>query len=357
MKVRAQVWTLRVGRWFGVSGSETFEDEEFSAPRARHAARHDPEPDEPGGPGGEPEIADDRLVPFPVVPGPPQLGEVSTMSRDAWRLPIKPAQPGIAADEGRLGSVTVRAASVVGPGHRTDSTPLPRQDAYRLGRSTDGEYLIAAIADGMSDSTHSDLGATLAVTTVVSHVRDLLDAKKDLTELDGAEIFTHVARTMVHAAEQRSLGAGDVRSTLAVLVIAARPGAEGKHSGWIATVGDSAVWQRTESGWEVITGDAKDPEAGSGLSSFLPHYPSDAAGYLFGAPGSTVLALLTDGVSDAFHKVPGAEQWFCERWAKPMPAVSLLLDVSYEARTAQDDRTAVVVWLAPEPRSSADGAR
>ncbi|MGY0234285.1 protein phosphatase 2C domain-containing protein [Longispora urticae] len=317
----------------------------------------DGQPVRPGHQGGQPPGPAVSPGPGPDAPrprpsrnlDPPVLGEESPLARAAWRLPLEPSQPGISADEGLLGDVTVRAASVVGPGHRHSEATKPRQDAYRIGRTEDGRYLIAAVADGMSDSARADLGATVAATTAVSYLRTRLAQVDHLSELDPDEVFTYVAGAMVQQAKARHLSEGDIRTTLVVAVVPATAGRDGGRVVWLAAVGDSAVWLRQGDEWELAAGDAKSTDGDNSVACYLPHRPSGADHVVATFAVGSVLALLTDGVADAFHKFPGAERYFAERWSRPVPATAVLIDVNYEARTAQDDRTAVVLWLGERP--------
>jgi hypothetical protein len=88
----------------------------------------------------------------------------------------------------------------------------------------------------------------------------------------------------------------------------------------------------------------KDSYNGSSLSAFLPHTPEAAAERTFPFGDGDTVAVLSDGVADAFSEVSGADAWFADRWRRPPPLASFLLDVDFDARQQLDDRTAVVVW-------------
>lgn len=90
----------------------------------------------------------------------PRFGEGARAQGYPWLLPERTVQNGIAADEATVGALAIRAASVVGPGHRCGQPAEPRQDSYRIGRSPDSRYAIVAVADGLSSAAWSDVGAT-----------------------------------------------------------------------------------------------------------------------------------------------------------------------------------------------------
>lgn len=275
----------------------------------------------------------------------PRFVPGSRVSQLPWELPLESASPpGVAADQGTLGDLRVRAASVIGAGHRSGRSIKPRQDAYRVARDRAGRHLVVAVADGMSDSARAEFGASVAVGTAVALVRRHLDDALPLAGLQPAELFSEVANALVQAARERRLEANDVRTTLAVAVLPTRSETDRPVQGWVAQVADTHLWRRTEDGWDCLTGMTKDSFDGSVLDAFLPHVPKAARGGLFEMRYGDTIAVLSDGVSDAFSTVAGAACWFARRWREPPPLASFLLDVDYEAKTMQDDRTAVVVW-------------
>ncbi|MDI6104631.1 protein phosphatase 2C domain-containing protein [Actinoplanes sp. NEAU-A12] len=275
----------------------------------------------------------------------PRFVAGSKASRMPWLLPTESASPpGVAADQGVLGDLEVRAASVVGSGHRCGDPVKPRQDAYRVARDRAGDHLVLAVADGMSDSLRSELGASVAVGTAVALLRRYLDDNRPLSGLRADDLFRDVAGALVQAAKDRGLDPHDVRTTLAVAVLPTRCRPDRPVEGWVAQIADTHLWRREPGSWKCLTGAEKDSFDGSVLNSFLPHVPQAARGTLFTLAWGDTVAVLSDGVSDAFSYVPGATSWFADRWRDPPPLASFLLDVDYEAKQMHDDRTAVVVW-------------
>ncbi|WP_078876572.1 protein phosphatase 2C domain-containing protein, partial [Streptomyces sp. 150FB] len=285
-----------------------------------------------------PPVADDSRGRFPVLQKPSRAG------RAPWRLPQLPSPTAIAADEAVLGGLEVRAASVVGPGHR--GRGVARQDAYRIGQDSAGRYLLVAVADGMSDSKHSDVGANVAAAALVSALREALDRGVELERLPAREIFLAAAGQMYGAAEQRGWTADDVRAVAVVAVVPALPDSRGRRRCWLGAVADVSAWRLSHDRWEQLIGEEKGGFDASTVEHFLPH---DLDHVDYGVtelgPGE-VLAVTTDGVSDAFALGPGAQRWFAERWRRPPRIGSFLLDVGFEQAQMQDDRTAVVVWCA-----------
>ncbi|MEO5876504.1 MAG: protein phosphatase 2C domain-containing protein [Streptosporangiaceae bacterium] len=266
-------------------------------------------------------------------------GGTPAASRLPWRLPDEPALSGIAADAVSVGALTVRAASMVGPGHRCEEPAVPRQDAYRLGRDEAKKFLIVAVADGMSDSRRSHLGANVAVAALVGRLRTELAAD---VPLDAATLFLEASRQMAGTAEHHGVTEHDVRAAVLAAVIPVSSDADGGREVWLASVADVGAWLRRPAGWQRLIGEEKSGLDSGRLARFLPFHPDQAECTTVRLEPGSVLAFTTDGVGDAF--AGGSGSWFAERWARPPHIASFVREVGYEADGQLDDRTAVVVW-------------
>jgi hypothetical protein len=269
-----------------------------------------------------------------------------------WRLTEEPAASGIAADQAKLGDLHVRAASIVGPSHRCEEPAVARQDSYRLGRDEAGRHLIVAVADGMSDSRRSDLGATVAVRCAVDAVRDELNRGMSPDEAMLRHAFRRSAGAVVTAARDLRLDEDAVRCALIVVILPTRPeGESGERVAWFGSLADVSAWERVGTAWRQFSGDRKNPGLDRNLlRHFLPHHPDHVRTGTHVLPPEATVTIVTDGVGDAFTDIPGADQWFAARWQRPMPLESFLLDIGYHASGQLDDRTAVTVWCEPDAR-------
>jgi hypothetical protein len=304
----------------------------------------------PAGSVDDPDAARSSAVPSsapetaPVAPPPyggfPVLHKA--MSPHPWLLPGEPAGPGIAADAGVLGDLEVRAASIIGPSHRTAGAK-PRQDAYRIGRDAAGAHLIVAVADGMSDSVHSDVGANVAVVALVATLRAALDRGESLETLEPTEAFTAAAGQMCTAADQRGWDYDHVRAVAVAAIVPSRPGAGGMRRVWLASVGDASAWILSDGKWRQAVGDEKDGPDPHRVEHFLP-FVVEGDWRVGGLEPGAALAVMTDGVSEAFGLGQAARDWFAERWRRPPAVGAFLLDVGFDQVQMHDDRTAVMVW-------------
>ncbi|MEV5749773.1 protein phosphatase 2C domain-containing protein [Actinoallomurus sp. NPDC052308] len=279
-----------------------------------------------------------------VMEFPTPLGGVPGAARLPWRLPDEPSLSGIAADAASVGGLTVRAASLVGPGHRCEEPATPRQDAYRLGRDTAKRHLIVAIADGMSDSRRAHLGANVAATAIVGRIRADLDRDAPLV---ASEIFLDAARQMAGAAERDGVTEHDVRAAALAAVIPVHAGESGRRAVWLAALADVSGWLRQPGGWTRLTGVAKAALDAGRLEEFLPFHPDQVQDATIALGPDSVLALTTDGVGDVLAPGEALAPWFADRWRQPPHIAAFLEDVGFEAAGRLDDRTAVVVWCAP----------
>jgi len=288
-----------------------------------------------------------------AFPAPPRFGSSgAAANRCPWLLPRTPAPAAVQADEAMVGGLHVRAASVVGPGHRCQEPAAPRQDAYRLGRDPGGRFLIVAVADGLSSGARSELGADVAVRHVVDTVCAALQADPAADRLDVRAVFSGAAVAMNAAAEGNGLVPEDLSAVLAVAVVDSRPDEAGDHLLWVGWIGDASVWTLCGREWTVIAGDPKikiDGIASNAVAACLPQHPDEATQSLFRVGGGAAIAVVTDGVGDALAQIPEANAYLAEHWARPPALGALLNDVCFDARQHLDDRTAVVLWT-PEPQ-------
>ncbi|MDI2129827.1 protein phosphatase 2C domain-containing protein [Yinghuangia seranimata] len=303
------------------------------------------------GEAGEPSASEVPSSPadFPVI------SRRSRAARQPWLLPDAPGPSGIAADQASLGGLEVLAASVVGSGHR--GRGLPRQDAYRIGRDDAGRHLVLAVADGMSDSAHSDVGATVAVTALVAGLREEvrrfagLPAGR-LAREHPDNVFLSAAGQVNGVARQRGWSPDEVRSVAVAAVIAAEPDADGGRAAVLGAVGDASAWLLGDGRWHQVLGRPKAGMDANRVAAFLPYTTRAAVEAEVRLLPGDVLVLATDGVGEALEAFPG---WFARRWQQPPPVGAFMLDVGFEQEQFQDDRTAVAVWCGPLPGSEGAG--
>ncbi|RVU15519.1 hypothetical protein EOT10_38680 [Streptomyces antnestii] len=278
----------------------------------------------------------------------PRFGDGARAQGYPWLLPERTVQNGIAADEATVGAFTLRAASVIGPGHRCGRPAEPRQDSYRIGRSPDSRHAIVAVADGLSSAAWSDAGATTASSQAVTLLREQI-ATVGFDGLDVKELYGRIAESIAAHAAGRGVGTSHM-ATVLITAVLAEPDANGVAKAWISWLGDSSAWTLDphDALWRFSAGEAKDRAAAvvsNEVAGRLPDTPQLARDhYVTLAPG-TALALVTDGIGDAWADPAGnINEYFANAWRAPVPATRFTADVGFDAPQCLDDRTAVVLW-------------
>ena len=278
----------------------------------------------------------------------PRFGDGARAQGYPWLLPERTVQNGIAADEAAVGAFAVRAASVIGPGHRCGHPAEPRQDSYRLGRSRDSRHAIVAVADGLSSAAWSDAGATTASSQAVTLLREQLETV-GFGGLDVKELYGRIAESIAAHATGRGVDTAHL-ATVLITAVLAEPDANGVARAWIAWLGDSSAWTLDPHVplWRFSAGESKDRTSAvvsNEVAGRLPDTPQLARdAYVTLAPGAA-LALVTDGIGDAWADPAGnVNEYFANAWRSPVPATRFTADVGFDAPQCLDDRTAVVVW-------------
>lgn len=334
-------------------------------PQQNHFAPQQYPPGTQGHPAGWPKGQDrpDALAaqeagavpPAPVwniapLPEPPVFAGRSTPGQTAWLLPVSAAPSGLAADGIRLGDLDVRAASVVGAGHRCQEPAIARQDAYALGRTKSGHFLVVAIADGVGQSRHSDLAARVAVSAATRELTRFAELPA-FPNIDTGLLYTKIAGEMVGTGRDRGIPDADVCAILITAVIPTRPRSDGTRPVWTSWIGDVSLWISREGELRRCTGHDKSGLDRNALHAVLPFNPDQVEERVFELLPNDRVALMTDGVSDSLDSVTGTLDYFARQWAGPPPhPAAFLHGLCYDGPGQTDDRTAVVVWCnAPGP--------
>jgi serine/threonine protein phosphatase PrpC len=301
-----------------------------------------------------------RLARGPIVIGEP------APAIDVRLAGVEPYRPDTIADGGSAFGLEVRAASVRGLLKRYAGQP--RQDDLCLRLHEPTRTLIAAVADGVSAASRSDLGAALAVRQAAAAAIRQLEAGTE--ELDWAEVFDQAAWALVeehrrHAGEPEAAveaAAGSLATTL--LVAAVRVADEDEPGGaaairaededgpggaarvQLAAVGDSPALVLKEGAFDAIVGDPQDEDGllGAGVAS-LPRAqgrPQTSSRSL--EPGD-VLLLCTDGLA---LPLAGGEndvgRVLARELSRPPDVIDFARMLDFSRSTYDDDRTLVAVW-------------
>jgi len=239
--------------------------------------------------------------------------------------------------------VLIRGATCRGLHHR--ALGEPRQDAFAIGHRScpeGGDWVIAAVCDGVGSLRQSDAAATLASRRLV----DLAAAGKPWPEG-----FAHVNEEIRAAAEEvlRGRGGAEPGAGMATTAVAARVRREeGDWVGEVAWIGDSTLWHLDAgSRWTLISGldcgDDGDDEYSWSRVRPMPSADGTCASREFRLAGGA-LFLMTDGVANPLRWSDDVQAALAGWWAAPPDPFTFAAQVAFARRTHIDDRTVVGLW-------------
>jgi Protein phosphatase 2C len=265
---------------------------------------------------------------------PRELGAPSRASGVPWRLGGVPGVPDTVLEAGRVGALEVRAASTRGTSHRYDG--VVRQDAVGV-TEVAGQYVLAAVADGVGAAADAHQGAGLAVRHALDHLATALrDADLSRVDLGGAlQAADRAVRAAGPEPRRRS-------TTLTVAVVSTGPATRFR----LARVGDSPGFLLTDGAFLPLF-DERDGfliDAGTDCLP-SPRRVERADGAL---RAGQALVLASDGVGIPVRETQ-AGVYLAEAWAEPPGPVTYLHQLQFDLRSYDDDRTAVVMWAREEP--------
>jgi len=141
----------------------------------------------------------------------------------------------------------ILGASVIGPLHVINN--IPCQDACAFETLSQG-FGIIAVADGLGSACRSEIGATIAVGTVVNKVKELIINKK-VEEIDLEEAakgaISSARKALEEKADELQCKLRDLACTIIVVVMH-------NDSVAVAHIGDGAVVAKTNEGLKLISG-------------------------------------------------------------------------------------------------------
>lgn len=266
------------------------------------------------------------------------------------------AGPAFALDTLECSGLTLAFASIRGLGH--EDFGRPRQDYAAIAQ--EGRYLIAAMADGVSEARFSHVGASVACRAAMAAVQGQLERQVPLDDIDWRGV-TEEVRTMLRRRARVMLGRDAetdtndrecallLGTTAEVLVVDAEASEPEFVRATLAGDGYAFVLD-TERGLQPLGSTKSEDEAGLLSSEVTPLPAQPGEGYPIVSRGTLhretqAVLVTTDGIGDdmADGDSPIAG-YLWERLRRPVPPYELLRVVSYLRRQSNDDRTAMLLW-------------
>ncbi len=285
------------------------------------------------------------------------------LAQQYGRLRGNPLRPDVLLDSGCVGDLAIAAASLRGLAHYTHRTV--RQDTYALGLSSDEQWLVFVMADGVSSAPFSDYAAEAAAKSGFQAVVRALHAVG--SEHVGSIPWQEVIEAMRSAVEAKARGLApqlddeevrkawtpaELQSIMAttaeiLLVETIRSDDRGFRFLRIVGAGDGSCYvMDPERGWKVIGVGKEDREGliSNAVSCFPAHAEAPAPYYGYLDAGQ-VLLLVTDGYGDLIQRgdTPVGAHLFREL-IQPLEGPRFFDQIAFINSSADDDRTILAVW-------------
>lgn len=285
--------------------------------------------------------------------------------------PAKTAQsrPDTTIDGASLGNITYRAVSLRGLSHWSEGKP--RQDAYLLRVTANGQWLVGCVADGVSKPTYSHMAADIACREITKRIAKALDGQSPIADAEtwpklvdelpwqqavdeaNAAMIAKAGTGLPAGEQHESLTAAQVRGAMATtavaFAVAATPAEDDRLPfALVVAAGDSSALVLSQGRWHPVTAVKN---AGSDMANnavlALPREVEVAPLASFLRPGDA-LAVITDGIGDPMGSGGGeVGQFLAAHWSRPPDLLAFAGHAAFYRRGFADDRTAAVVWYAP----------
>ena len=295
-----------------------------------------------------PALTGATVIPQIVVGAPSPSVEPSPTAAQYRSVPFR---PDVTLDGWSTDTMTMRGVSQRGHLHRHNGAP--RQDDFAVHQLPDGRVIVA-VADGVSQSPQSHLGASIAIKQAAEWIRANLGPHT--ADLDWSALIKNTAYAL-NARAQTLFGLDEpdavraeqeLATTLVCAIIepTSRPGVLRAH---LVAVGDSSAWVLTGGEFIEVLGGKTTLDGGvaSSAVSALPYVPTQLEPTGFDFFGDAVLLIGTDGIGDPLGTGQGSVgELFRDLLERPYPPslIEFAHAVDFSRENFDDDRTLIAVW-------------
>ena len=279
-------------------------------------------------------------------------------NKNWWKIPGFGEANDVRSTFGTIGQLVCAATSLRGNKHRLQGGV--NQDSFSILEVTskdDEQFLVVAVCDGMGSAAYSGFAARKAAASCAA----LLGA--GLRGI-GRELFEFPERVQVRLVQKiresvlsfdrlefdapqvdrEGISEADLQTTLSFAVLSAS--GPDDFDVLTGTIGDSPVIKVKSGMWEWLQSDTSGGGLHSTASDGLMSTDTLEVHKSTLARGEGLL-ICTDGVGN-YLRFKGGETALGadlrERWTSPPERLDFIRDLSYEIQSADDDRTAVMVW-------------
>lgn len=287
-------------------------------------------------------------------PEPVVIGAMPTLRSDPRGLPQLdqvpgPALPDSVLDGADFEGLLIRGASLRGDRHRYEATV--RQDSMGIWRVGDRETqaILVCVTDGVSSEPLSHRGAAEACRllrdAVALDVSDFFKGSKRRTKTAWADMAGDISKGLNSVASYLGVAPKSLSTTLAAALIELNPPDPAGRRFVVLNVGDATAFSLGERKFSALLEDPHDTTITSTGTYALPTSVGEV-GVDTGTIGpGEMLMVCTDGMSNPMRNEDVRAQlveWWGSGRVPSMPEFGW--QMSYRAKTYDDDRTAICVW-------------
>lgn len=324
-------------------------------------------------------MSDGKIDASSLPVAPLQVGEPSSFFNNDWWSPrdwhkLTPDGFGvdIACEAGSIGELAIAGVSLRGHKHRVAGQPNEDSFAIRTTTTHQGEeFVVLVLCDGLSSASHSAYAARRTAALVADLLRkivveeqftyDQLEASlgQCLKEFVAPHLTTWPAPTPEDLpafgcpdVSPDAIAMKDLLVTLTIALVPTRNGDKGASEVFLATIGDSPAFILTSRGeWIKPSYSDTDDVVLTTATAAFPK-TTDAAWTRVMLYEGDCLCLTSDGVGNFIKNNIdtlrlGAH--FAKVWQTPRDLSTLVRDVSFDLRSADDDRTVILCWTNRAP--------
>ena len=280
-----------------------------------------------------------------------------------WKVAESGEGNDVRAHVGTVGDLALAVTSVRGHKHRLGGAV--NQDSYATRTVTleDGRsFIIVVVCDGMGSAQFSSYGARLFSQNMASvlamTISEAPDEYREILNRYQTETISHVSKGIFAYRDDEfdaptiskdQITIRDIQCTMTFAIVPAfaQEASDKSRYATMGFIGDSPAFLLENEEWHRVD-ENKD---GSGIWSSATEGAINSEKMLLQEvamrPGSALL-LTSDGVGNymRFEEKPTSlGHDLATRWAQPVGMLEFIRDVSFETQSADDDRTAAVIWV------------
>lgn len=300
---------------------------------------------------------------------PPSIGDPSAFRKKNWWDPkvewcqLSPLgmTNDVSCDMGTFGSSAVAAVSLRGNKHKVDAKPC--QDAFNVQSATDmsgSKYVVSVLCDGMSSARYSHYGARRTSQVLSDELCRMIENSKFIdidfvnSKIENVLEFcrkkvvpTEVDLYGASGIDPNDVGDSDFNTTVTFL-IAPSSTSETNSKAIVGCIGDSPVFilHGPLGVWEQIGVAGSADELVNPATAAFPGSIAIAVDEIEIREGD-VLVAMSDGVGN-FINVRGNQTllgtYLAKQWSTPINLATFVNDVSFDMKSADDDRTVITIW-------------